>query len=71
MRDRCNQRLRRIAEKVQELTAMAVLTPEGERWCVSLTGTGPINLADRQYFQDTVQTRSMQASDFIIGRQTN
>jgi two-component sensor histidine kinase len=68
---RCSQRLRQIAEKVQELTAMAVLTPEGERWCVSLTGTGPINLADRPYFQNTIRTRSMQASDYIIGRQTN
>src|SRR4051812_4490890 len=66
----CNRRLRQIAEKVQELTAMAVLTPEGERWCVSLTGTGPINLADRQYFQDTIRTRSMQSSDYIVGRQT-
>jgi two-component sensor histidine kinase len=66
----CNRRLRQIAEKVQELTAVAVLTPEGERWCVSLTGTGPINLADREYFRDTVRTRSMQSSDYIVGRQT-
>jgi two-component sensor histidine kinase len=66
----CNRRLRHIASKVQELTAMAVLTPDGERWCVSLTGTGPINLADREYFQDTIRNRSMQSSDYIVGRQT-
>jgi two-component sensor histidine kinase len=66
----CNLRLRQIAEKVQELTAMAVLTPQGDRWCLSLSDTGQINLADRKYFQDTLKTRSMQSSDYIVGRQT-
>ncbi len=66
----CNLRLRQIAAKIHELTAMAVLTPQGERWCVSLSNTGPINLADRLYFQETLRTRSMQSSDYIVGRQT-
>jgi len=66
----CNQRLREITEKVPELTAMAVLTPGGDRWCVSLPSSGHLNLGDREYFQATLRTGTLQSSDFIIGRQT-
>jgi two-component sensor histidine kinase len=66
----CHLRLKEIAAQVQELTAMAVLDTKGERWCVSLANSGPINLADRHYFQETLRTGTMQTSDFIIGRQT-
>ena len=68
--DQCTARLREMAEKIQELTAMAALTPDGDRWCVSLAGAGPLNLGDREYFRDTIRTRTWQSSDFIIGRQT-
>ena len=49
---------------------MAVLSTAGDRWCVSVTGTGSINLADRPYFQATVRSSSFQSSDYIVGRQT-
>ncbi len=68
--DRCSTVLREIAAEVAELTAIAVLDPDGERWCVSLTSTGPINLGDREYFKETLRTGTMQSSNFIIGRQT-
>jgi two-component sensor histidine kinase len=68
--EECHRRLRDIAEQVEELTAAAVLDTKGERWCVSLPSSGPINLADRHYFQETLRTGTMQTSDFIIGRQT-
>jgi two-component sensor histidine kinase len=68
--EECHRRLRDIAAQVQELTAIAVLDTKGERWCVSLPSSGPINLADRHYFQETLRTGTMQTSNFIIGRQT-
>lgn len=68
--ERCNARLREITEQVPELTAMAVLSPTGERWCVSLVGTGGLNVADREYFQATIRSGTMQTSDYIVGRQT-
>ena len=68
--EQCNVRLREITEQVPELTAMAVLSPTGERWCFSLTGTGGLNLADREYFQATIRSGTMQTSNFIVGRQT-
>jgi two-component sensor histidine kinase len=68
--ERCNQRLQEIAEQVPELTALAVLSPTGERWCVSLTDTGPINLGDRDYFKETIRSGTLQTSNYILGRQT-
>lgn len=68
--ERCDSVVREIATQVADLTAIAVLDPDGERWCVSLTGTSPLNLADREYFRDTLRTKTMQSSNFIIGRQT-
>lgn len=66
----CNQRLQEIAAQVPELTALAVLTPMGDRWCVSLRDTGPINLADREYFQESMRSGRLQTSNYILGRQT-
>jgi two-component sensor histidine kinase len=66
----CNRELQEIVQKTPELTAIAVLSAAGDRWCVSLTGTGPINLADRPYFQATVRSGRFQSSDYIVGRQT-
>jgi two-component sensor histidine kinase len=66
----CGQRLKEIASHAPELTALAVLSTEGDRWCVSIENSAPMNLRDRAYFQDTLRTGSMRASDFIVGRQT-
>ena len=66
----CSRVLRELVEKIPDLTAMAVLSTAGDRWCVSVTDTGPINLADRPYFQATVRSSSFQSSDYIVGRQT-
>jgi two-component sensor histidine kinase len=68
--EQCNSRLQEIAAQVPELTALAVLTPTGERWCVSLTGTGPINVGDRDYFKETIRSGTLQTSNYILGRQT-
>ena len=68
--ERCHQVLLALAAEAPELTAMAVLTPAGDRWCISLPGTGPLNLADRDYFQATLRSGAMQSSDYIVGRQT-
>ena len=69
--EECNRTLAEITRQVPEITAMAVLSPAGERWCVSIEGVvGPMNLADREYFQDTIRSGTLQSSDFIIGRQT-
>jgi two-component sensor histidine kinase len=66
----CSQRLKEIALTAPESTALAVLSPAGERWCVSLDTSAPVNLADRDYFKETVRTGTMQASNFLVGRQT-
>lgn len=68
--ERCNARLQEIGKQVPELTALAVLSPEGERWCVSLVGAPPVNLSDRQYFKETVLSGTLQTSNYIVGRQT-
>ena len=66
----CNRVLGQIAQQVPEITALAVLSPAGDRWCISLPGTGPLSLADREYFQATIRSGRIQSSDFIVGRQT-
>jgi PAS domain S-box-containing protein len=68
--EECNRRLREIARQVPEVTAIAVMNPAGERWCISIVGAGPMNLADREYFQATIRSETLQTSDFIVGRQT-
>jgi two-component sensor histidine kinase len=65
----CARRLKEIASHAPELTAIAVLTPDGERWCSSL-GSQSVSLRDRPYFQETLRTGTMQTSNYIIGRVT-
>ncbi|MCZ7659244.1 MAG: HAMP domain-containing protein [Xanthobacteraceae bacterium] len=67
----CSARLRELADRVPELTALAVLTPAGERWCASRPGApAAANIGDRPYFQETLQRGDLHTSGFILGRET-
>jgi two-component sensor histidine kinase len=66
----CGHDLQLIAAPFPEITGISAIAPSGDAVCSSAAEFRPINIADRDYFQRTMQTKAFQASGFIIGRQT-
>ncbi len=42
--------------------------PDGDIFCSAVPLPGPVNIADRDYFQRTLQMRDFTVSDYLIGR---
>jgi putative nucleotidyltransferase with HDIG domain len=49
-------------------TTFAAAEPDGNVFCSAVPLSGPVNFADRAWFQNVVQTREFAASDYVIGR---
>ena len=49
-------------------TNVAVISPRGELLCAAYLPESPLNVADRDYFQRAMASRTFAASDYLIGR---
>ncbi|MBI4525993.1 MAG: GAF domain-containing protein [Deltaproteobacteria bacterium] len=57
-------------EKYPEYSNLGVIDLDGDVVCSALPLQGPINLADRGYFQRTVETRDFCIGEYQVGRAT-
>ncbi|MGE3270838.1 MAG: GAF domain-containing protein, partial [Chloroflexota bacterium] len=64
----CMRLLGRVLEAQDGYTNLAVARTDGEIVCSGRAMDGPVNLADRQYFQRVMQTGQFDAKEFDIGR---
>ncbi len=49
---------------------LVVTRPNGDLWCSAVPPDGPVNYADRAWFQEAVRTRRFVAGGYIMGRVT-
>lgn len=47
-----------------------VVEPNGDLWCSAIPAEGPVNFADRAWFQETMRTRQFTAGGYVMGRVT-
>jgi PAS domain S-box-containing protein len=70
----CSAFLARLFNQYPQYAFLGVIAPDGNLICSALPTDNPINLADRDYFQQSLQTRDFAISSFqgdsISGRAT-
>lgn len=64
----CSQIMRDIVELHPPFTGMGRASAQGEVVCNSLPLAGPVSIADRDYFQNAIQTRTFAVSQYLLGR---
>ncbi|RPI33752.1 MAG: hypothetical protein EHM70_05020, partial [Chloroflexota bacterium] len=67
----CSAFLAELHKSYPSYSVLAAVTPEGDIYCSSSPSTEPTNIADRQYFQEMLQTRDFVIGDYILGRISN
>jgi diguanylate cyclase (GGDEF)-like protein/PAS domain S-box-containing protein len=68
--EKCNQLLAEMDVYGNRFTGLYVTSPAGEVFCAYPPLADPMNVIDREYFQQTIRTGKFYVSDFIIGRRT-
>jgi PAS domain S-box-containing protein len=66
----CQQVLSNLASAYNSVANIGVIDMNGDLVCSALSVSGPVNLADREYFQRTLDTRAFSAGEYQIGRVT-
>ena len=67
--DACNQIMARIAKRYPQYVGLGAIKPNGDSFCGgNFTDAGPVNVADRPWFRQTVQTKSFTIGRYQIGR---
>ncbi len=64
----CNALLQRLFADRREYSLVGVTDAQGNLRCASLTPSGPVNYADRDWFQKVLQTHDAAVGRFVIGR---
>jgi putative nucleotidyltransferase with HDIG domain len=64
----CNALLHSLFAERPEYSVVGVADLQGNVRCASLPPSGPVNYADRDWFQKVVQTRRAAVGHFVIGR---
>ncbi len=64
----CNQILGDLSSNVPWIRMLAVAGPNGQMKCGSNPAVIGVNIADRPYFQNALQTRDFALSDYVIRR---
>ncbi|MDT8898340.1 GAF domain-containing protein [Thermanaerothrix sp. 4228-RoL] len=64
----CNALLQRLFANRHEYSIVGVTDVQGNLRCASLSPSGLVNYADRDWFQKVLQTRSAAVGRFVIGR---
>jgi len=65
----CSEIMRRVAKEYPQYVGLGAIKPNGERFCGgNFRDAGPVNIADRQWFQRTLQTKTFTVGYYQIGR---
>ena len=65
----CNETMRRIAKAYPQYVGLGAIKPDGDSFCGgNFTAAGPVNIADRPWFQRTLQTGKFTIGYYQIGR---
>ncbi len=64
----CNATFAKLLKRFPPYVTLAAAKPNGDVFCSGLPLPGPVNLADRGYFQRTLRTRDFTVSEYLIGR---
>jgi two-component sensor histidine kinase len=64
----CNDILIRLAARFFTLDTIGVAMPDGAVLCNSVSGSPPLNVADRPYFRRALETKSLAISDLLLGQ---
>ncbi|MBI4499487.1 MAG: PAS domain S-box protein [Chloroflexi bacterium] len=66
----CSALFADIAKQYAFYTGFTVARPDGEVFCSSLPLPGPLNIADRAFFQRALAARDFVVGEYVIGRIT-
>ncbi len=66
----CNALMADIRKQFQRYANLGVIAANGDVICSALPISGPVNLADRDYFQRTLLGRNFAVGDYQVGRVT-
>jgi signal transduction histidine kinase len=66
----CNLLTPDLQEDFPWFTSITVTTPDGDVFCSAVPTAGPVNLADRPYFEEALRTRDFAIGEYVIGRIT-
>ncbi|RCX32186.1 bifunctional diguanylate cyclase/phosphodiesterase [Thioalbus denitrificans] len=71
-RDSCTEVLARLltGQSDRRYANLGLIQADGALFCSAVPAPGPVNLADRTYFQRALKTRRFVVGDFIVGRIT-
>ena len=64
----CAKVISNVMKNLKFFTTLAVARPDGEVFCSTAVDSAPVNLSERPYFPQVLQTRAFTVSDFTIGR---
>ena len=68
--EECNKRMVELLVQSPTITGIGAVAPDGVQFCSGLRGSTGINVADRPYFQQAMQSKALAISGYIIGRQS-
>ena len=68
--DFCGEIMRGIAQEYPQYVGLGAFKPNGDRFCGTFTDAGPLNIADRAWFQRTLRTGKFTIGNYQIGRLT-
>ena len=66
----CSALLADLLKQYPLYTNIGVVEPSGEQRCSAVPASGPVNYADRPWFQDVMRTRDFVVGGYVIGRIT-
>jgi signal transduction histidine kinase len=67
----CNAYLASVQKVEQQYIGLSLASLSGDVACSSVTLSGPVNLADREYFQQVLRTREFATGEYLIARVLN
>ncbi|MEJ5197774.1 MAG: GAF domain-containing protein, partial [Anaerolineae bacterium] len=66
----CSAHLSALIHENPIYANIIVVDPQGDLWCSAVPSTGPVNFADRAWFQEAMRTRQFATGGYVMGRLT-
>lgn len=66
----CDAFLADLLHRYSSFDNLSVADRDGDVFCSGVPRTGPVNLADREYFRRALETGNLAVSDFLVARIT-
>lgn len=64
----CNGLARRMLNSAEDIANLGAAYPNGDVFCSAKTMDGPINVADREWFQESLSNNQISKGQFLIGK---